>query len=85
MHMLFHILHYKLLAYFKTAFDTRAVSIVRGTASLFVFGGFAYGAYTFAFAATQYMLEHTRTGLYLYHTFISMMLFVLLLQSILET
>ena len=75
--MFFHIFHYKLLSFFKTAFDRRAVSIVRGVASSLVFCGFAYGAYTFAFTATRFMLEHTRTGLYLYHTFISMLLFVL--------
>ena len=75
--MFFHILHYKLLSFFKTAFDKRTVSIVRGVASSVVFCGFAYGAYTFAFTATRFMLEHTHTGLYLYHTFISMLLFVL--------
>jgi ABC-2 type transport system permease protein len=75
--MFFHIFHYKLISFFKTAFDKRAVSIVRGVASSLVFCGFAYGAYTFAFSATRFMLEHTHTGLYLYHTFISMLLFVL--------
>jgi ABC-2 type transport system permease protein len=75
--MFFHIFHYKLLSFFKTAFDKRAVSIVRGIASSLVYCGFAYGAFTFAFTATRFMLEHTRTGLYLFHTFISMLLFVL--------
>ncbi|MCX6121511.1 MAG: hypothetical protein NTX44_07810 [Ignavibacteriales bacterium] len=75
--MFLHIFHYKLLSFFKTAFDKRAVSMVRGVASSLVFCGFAYGAYTFAFTATRFMLEHTRIGLYLYHTFISMLLFVL--------
>jgi len=72
-----HIFHYKLLSFFKTAFDKRAVSIVRGVASSVVFCGFAYGAYTFAYSATRFLLEHTHTGLYLFHTFISMLLFVL--------
>jgi ABC-2 type transport system permease protein len=75
--MFFHIFHYKLLSFFKTAFDKRVVSIVRGIASSVVFCAFAYGAYAFALSATRFMLEHTRTGLYLYHTFISMLLFVL--------
>ena len=75
--MFFHIVHYKLLSFFKTALDKRSVSIVRGIASSIVFCGFAYGAYTFAFSATRFMLEHTRTGLYLFHTFISILLFVL--------
>ena len=75
--MFFHIFHYKLLSSVKTAFDRRLVSVVRGVASSIVFCGFAYGAYVFAFSATRFMLEHTHTGLYLYHTFISMLLFVL--------
>lgn len=75
--MFFHIVHYKLLAFYKTVFDKRSVSIVRGIASSLVFCGFAYCAYTFAFSTTRFMLEHTRTGLYLFHTFISMLLFVL--------
>ena len=78
--MFLHIFHYKILSFFKTALDKRAVSIVRGVASSLVYCGFAYGAYTFAFSATSFMLEHTRTGLYLYHTFISMLLFVLFIS-----
>ena len=75
--MFFHILHYKLLSFFKSAFDTRAVSLVRGIASSLVYCGFAFGAYTFALTATRFLLEHTHTGLFLFHTFISMLLFVL--------
>lgn len=75
--MFIHILHYKLLSFIKTAFDKRAVSIVRGIASSLVYCGFAFGAYTFALTATRFMLEHTRIGLSLFHTFISMLLFVL--------
>jgi ABC-2 type transport system permease protein len=74
--MLIHILRYKFLSYIKTTFDKRVVSIVRGVASLFVFSGFAYAAYLFASEATRFMLDHTHTGLYLFHTFISMLLFV---------
>ncbi len=74
--MLIHILRYKFLSYIKSTFDRRFVSIMRGTASLIVFGGFAYAAYLFASEATRFMLDQTRTGLYLFHTFISMMLFV---------
>jgi len=74
--MVLHILRYKFLSYIKTTFDRRTASLVRGAASLFVFGGFAYAAYSFASQATRFMLNNTHTGLYLFHTFISMMLFV---------
>jgi ABC-2 type transport system permease protein len=76
MHILTHILRYKILSYIKSTFDRRNVSYVRGIASLLVFGGFAYFAYLFASESTRFVLDHTRTGLYLFHTFISMMLFV---------
>ncbi len=76
MRLLTHILRFKVLSFAKTTFDLRPVPIVRGIASLFVFGGFAVVAYLFAHELTQYVLEKTKTGLFLYHRFISMMLFV---------
>ena len=76
MFLFFHILRYKLRAYLHTAFEARFVSIIRGVGSLLVFGGFSIGAYFFANGATHFILEHTRTGLYLFHQFISMLLFV---------
>ncbi|MBN1398042.1 MAG: hypothetical protein JXA06_08435 [Bacteroidetes bacterium] len=74
--MLIHILRYKLLSYIKSTFDRKPSSIVRGIASLLVFGGFAYTAYLFSAEVTRYMLAHAHTGLYLFHTFVSMILFV---------
>ncbi len=74
--MLIHILRYKLLSYLKSTFDRKPSSIVRGIASLFVFGGFAYVAYIFSAQITRFMLDQTHTGLYLFHTFVSMILFV---------
>jgi ABC-2 type transport system permease protein len=74
--MFVHILRYKFLSYIKSTFDRHLVSIVRGVGSLFVFGGFAYAAYMFASEATRFMLDYTHTGLYLFHTFISIILFV---------
>jgi ABC-2 type transport system permease protein len=41
-----------------------------------VFGGFAVGAYYLSNNVTRYVLEETRIGLYLYHRFISMIMFV---------
>jgi len=70
------LLRYKLLSFAKSTFDFRFVSVVRGIGSLLVFGGFAVGAYMLSHEITRFVLEQTRTGLYLYHRFISMMLFV---------
>lgn len=76
MALLLHILRYKFLSFFKTTFDLRAVSLVRGIGSLIVFGGFGLVAYVASYELTLFIMEKTRIGLFLYHRFISMMLFV---------
>lgn len=76
MQILFHIIKFKILSFAKTTFDLRLASVVKGVASLVVFGGFAIGAYSLSYELTRFVLEQTRTGLFLYHRFISMMLFV---------
>jgi ABC-2 type transport system permease protein len=69
-------MRYKIAAFLATTFDFRAVAVVRGIGSLLVFGGFAGGAYVFSLEVTRYLLEETQTGLFLFHRFVSMMLFV---------
>jgi ABC-2 type transport system permease protein len=77
MQTFFHILKYKFISFVKSTFDRRLVTAVRGLGSLIVFGGFSVAAYLLAFGMTKFVLLQTRTGLTLYHHFISMMLFVL--------
>lgn len=79
MNILLHILKFKLITFLKTTFDVRTVSIVRGIGSLMVFGGFAAGAYMLSSWITSFVLDNTRIGMYLFHRFISMMLFVFFL------
>ena len=76
MNSFFHILHYKLRSSIKTIWDVRTVSIVRGIGSLAMFVAFGLAAYVLSHSITQFVLERTRIGLYLYHRFISMLLFV---------
>jgi len=76
MRVFLHVLRYKIISFFKTTFDLRFVSVVRGVGSLFVFGGFAAGAYFLSHEITRYVLEQPKIGLFLFHRFISMMLFV---------
>lgn len=71
-----HILRFKALSFLKATFDLRTASVLRGLGSTAVFGAFAYGAYVLSYDLTQFVLEQTRVGLFLYHQFISMMLFV---------
>ena len=73
---LLHIIRYKIAAFLVTTFDLRTVAVIRGVGSLLVFGGFAAGSYLFAFEVTRYLLAETQTGLFLFHRFVSMMLFV---------
>ena len=77
MGIFFHILKYKFLSFIKSTFDRRLVTAVRGFGSLAVFGAFSIAAYLLAFAVTKSVIEQTRIGLFVYHRFISMMLFVL--------
>ena len=72
----FHILKYKFIAFVKSTFEPRFVTAVRGIGSLLVFGGFAVIAYLFSLGLTKFVLDQTRIGLFLYHRFISMLLFV---------
>jgi ABC-2 type transport system permease protein len=72
----FHILKYKFIAFVKSTFEPRFVTAVRGVGSLLVFGGFAAVAYFFSLGLTRFVLDETRIGLFLYHRFISMLLFV---------
>ncbi|MFH0991013.1 MAG: hypothetical protein V1799_13460 [bacterium] len=76
MQVIFHILRYKFISFVKTTFDFRTVSIIRGLGSLLVFGGFSVVAYFLAGGVTKFVLEEAKTGLFIYHRLISMMLFV---------
>jgi ABC-2 type transport system permease protein len=78
--LLLHILKYKALAYIKTSIDLSVRNIFKGVGSLLVFGGFAIGAGMLAFAITNFLLGEQKIGLFLYHRFISMMLFVLFIS-----
>ncbi len=76
MNPLLHIAAYKLRAFVKSAFDLRPAVLIRGLGSMLVFGAFAFGAFRLSLTLTEFILEQTRAGLFLYHQFISMMLFV---------
>ncbi len=76
MSLFLHILRFKIRSFINATFDLRSVPLIRGFGSLLVFAAFAYGAYAFGNNITTYVLDSTRTGLYLFHRFISMMLFV---------
>jgi ABC-2 type transport system permease protein len=80
MRTLFHIVWYKALSFFKTTTQLKVASIAKSIASLFVFGGFALGAYFFTFNTIQYIMEVADLGSFLLHRFLSMLLYVFFLS-----
>lgn len=71
-----HIVWYKILSSLKSTIDFRTVSLVRGLGSALMFGTFAYVAYRFSYVMTDLIITQTHVGLFLYHQFISIVLFV---------
>ncbi len=54
-------------------------SVIKNAASFVVFGSFAVGGFFFARFTTAYLLQHVQVGLFLFHRFIAMALFVFFL------
>lgn len=76
MSQIFHILHYKLLAYVKIQKQLNLGTMVHGLGVSLVYIAFAVGIYVFVQAILHYTLTQTKIGLFLLHEFISMVLFV---------
>ncbi len=76
MNTLFHILRFKNLMFWKVSSRQDIGTIVRNVGSFIVFGSFAVGAFYFSNFVTAYLLENVRIGLFLFHRFIGMLLFV---------
>jgi len=76
MYQLLHILKYKILSGIKLKLEPRLNIVMKNLASVFVFGGFAVGAYFFSYNLTSYLIEEVRIGQFLLHRFLSMFLFV---------
>ncbi len=76
MNILIHILRYKLISFVKATFDLKSVSVVRGLASLSVFAGFSVGAFYLSRTSTEFVVNQMRAGLFLFHQFVSMILFI---------
>jgi len=76
MYLLFHIFLYKFKASLKSVFDVRSVSVVRSVGSFLFYCGFVWGVYVSTRNITIYVLHQTQIGLYLYHRFLEMILFI---------
>lgn len=72
----FHILWFKNLMFWKVSSKQDLGTIIRNVGSFIVFGSFAVGAFFFSNFLTAYLLENVKIGLFLFHRFVGMLLFV---------
>ena len=63
-------------SFLTSVFDFRFQSLVKSAASFIIFGGFALGIFILTRGATVYLLQHAHIGLFLFHQFLSMVLYV---------
>ncbi|MHB1051427.1 MAG: putative ABC transporter permease subunit [Bacteroidota bacterium] len=76
MNTFIHILWFKNLMFWKLSTRYDLGTIVKNIGSFIVFGSFAVGAFYFSNFITSYLLENVGIGLFLFHRFIGMLLFV---------
>jgi ABC-2 type transport system permease protein len=70
------ILNVKASAFLKNVTDFRFQSLLKNLSSLFIFGGVAVGVFLLSRGATGYLLQQAHIGLFLFHRFLSMLLYV---------
>jgi len=80
MNVIAHIALVKLRSFLNFSIEWKPANIVKHIASIIVFGGFVVGAYYSTRIATDYLLDNVRVGLFLFHRFLSMLLFVYFLS-----
>lgn len=79
MRQLFIIVKYKLWRGLKGVLSVRLSSITKNVATIVVLGGFSIGMFFFAQLVTSYLINEAKIGLFLFHRFVSMVLFVFFL------
>ena len=79
MAQLIDILLYKLAIWKKLSASSSRVLSIKNIFSFIVYAAFAVGAFFFARIVTWYLLEYIRIGLFLFHRFIAIVLFVFFL------
>jgi ABC-2 type transport system permease protein len=76
MHELLLILNLKARSFLKTALATTWQGIFKNLSSIVIFGGFAVGVFFISRSVTLYMLQEAHIGQFLFHRFLSMLLYV---------
>jgi ABC-2 type transport system permease protein len=70
------IFNIKAHSFLKTVFEFKLQTIVKNISSLMIFGGFAVGVFFLSRVATAYLLQQANIGQFLFHRFLSMLLYV---------
>ena len=76
MKVLFHILKFKVLFIFKSQGNFSVSSAIKSLGVLIVYSIFAIGVYVLAKNIIAYLLEDVKIGMYLFHRFIFVVLFI---------
>ena len=76
MHELLLILNLKVRGFIKGIFTSGWQGLIKNLSSVLIFGGFAVGVFFISRAATLYLLQEAHIGQFLFHRFLSMLLYV---------
>lgn len=70
------VLNTRAQSFLKRAFELRWQTIVQNVASFLIFGGFAVAVFFVSRSATEYLIKEAHIGMFLFHRFLSMLLYV---------
>jgi ABC-2 type transport system permease protein len=76
MYELVLVLNIKAQTFLKSVFAWKWHTLLKNLSSLLIFGGFAVGVFFIARMTTQYLLFEAHIGMFLFHRFLSMLLYV---------
>ena len=70
------IFNMKANSFLKRIFEFKLETVVKDVSSLLIFGGFAVGVFVLSRTVTLYLLQDAHIGQFLFHRFLSMLLYV---------
>ncbi len=76
MQQLLLVFNVKAHSFWKNTLDFSWQSVVKNFSSVIIFGGFAVGVFFISRAATSYLIQQAHIGQFLFHRFLSMLLYV---------
>jgi ABC-2 type transport system permease protein len=76
MRELLTVLNTRAQSFLKRAFEFRWQTVIQNASSLLIFGGFTVAVFFISRFATEYLLTQAHIGLFLFHRFLSMLLYV---------